>query len=115
MAYTYKEFAMYVKGIIDSVDSKNWTKELNLIKQALDSTIDSDSNDILKGGQLITVPCWDAPDEVPYGEICPCNPKNGGSGICGCTMGNKLVTNPKKYGMNSSNISTNFNTDKNEG
>ena len=30
-------------------------------------------------------------DMVPYGEICSCNPKNGGSGICGCVMGNKLV------------------------
>ncbi len=37
------------------------------------------------------------PDEVPYGEICSCNPKNGGSGICGCVMGNRMVQNPKKY------------------
>ena len=36
------------------------------------------------------------PDQVPYGEICSCNPKNGGSGICGCVMGNKMVPNPKK-------------------
>lgn len=32
------------------------------------------------------------PDQVPYNELCSCNPKNGGSGICGCTMGNKMVT-----------------------
>lgn len=37
------------------------------------------------------------PDEVPYGSICPCNPTNGGSGICGCVMGNRMVPNPKKY------------------
>jgi hypothetical protein len=37
------------------------------------------------------------PDQVPYGSICPCNPANGGSGICGCVMGNKMVPNPKKY------------------
>jgi hypothetical protein len=37
------------------------------------------------------------PDEVPYASICGCNPKNGGSGICGCVMGNKMVPNPKKY------------------
>lgn len=36
------------------------------------------------------------PDMVPYGEICSCNPKNGGSGICGCIMGNQLVPNTKK-------------------
>lgn len=39
----------------------------------------------------------DEPDEVPYASICGCNPKNGGSGICGCIMGNKMVPNPKKY------------------
>ena len=30
-------------------------------------------------------------NQVPYSEICSCNPKNGGSGICGCTMGNQMV------------------------
>jgi hypothetical protein len=41
--------------------------------------------------------CKTEPDEVPYSEICSCNPKNGGSGICGCVMGNRMVQNPKKY------------------
>ncbi len=38
-------------------------------------------------------PCYPNSDNdmVPYGEICSCNPKNGGSGICGCVIGNKLV------------------------
>ena len=55
------------------------------------------------------IPTWDKshpgglsissePDEVPYASICFCNPTNGGSGICGCIMGNKMVPNPKKYG-----------------
>jgi len=50
----------------------------------------------------------DEPDEVPYGSICGCNPKNGGSGICGCTMGNKMVRNPKKYPttLGTANITT---------
>ena len=30
-------------------------------------------------------------NQVPYSEICSCNPKNGGSGVCGCTMGNQMV------------------------
>jgi len=42
-------------------------------------------------------------DLVPYHTICGCNPANGGSGICGCVMGNKLVT--KSYGTH-----TNFTT-----
>jgi hypothetical protein len=36
------------------------------------------------------------PDKVPYFTICSCNPANGGSGICGCTMANTMVDNPKK-------------------
>jgi len=32
--------------------------------------------------------------KVTYSDICSCNPKNGGSGICGCIMGNELVDKP---------------------
>lgn len=46
------------------------------------------------------------PDEVMYSEICPCNPKNGGNGICGCILGNKMVPNPKKYTYPVSNWGT---------
>ena len=46
------------------------------------------------------------PDEVPYGSICPCNPANGGSGICGCVMGNRMVPNPKKYPSSITTAST---------
>lgn len=46
------------------------------------------------------------PDEVPYGEICSCNTKNGGSGICGCVMANRMVQNPKKNNSSASNYST---------
>lgn len=35
-------------------------------------------------------------DMIPYSEICTCNPKNGGSGICHCIMANQLVPNPNK-------------------
>lgn len=30
-------------------------------------------------------------NEVPYHEICGCNPLNGGNGVCGCTMANQMV------------------------
>jgi hypothetical protein len=37
-------------------------------------------------------------EKVPYSMVCPCNPTNGGSGVCGCTMANTMVnrniTNP---------------------
>jgi hypothetical protein len=43
--------------------------------------------------QMLQSPSFNIPptNEVPYSEICSCNPKNGGSGICGCTMGNQMV------------------------
>lgn len=43
--------------------------------------------------QMLQTPSFNIPptNEVPYSEICSCNPKNGGSGICGCTMGNQMV------------------------
>jgi hypothetical protein len=28
---------------------------------------------------------------VPFYEMCSCNPKNGGSGVCGCSIGDRLV------------------------
>jgi len=28
---------------------------------------------------------------VRYGDLCSCNPKNGGDGICGCIMANEIV------------------------
>jgi hypothetical protein len=31
------------------------------------------------------------PVDSPKVPICSCNPANGGSGICGCIQGNKLV------------------------
>ena len=96
MLYTYKEFASYVKGVLDSVKDGEMTRELLLIQAALEITGDNLIPDWTTHGQLITIPCSDMPDEVPYGELCSCNPKNGGSGICGCIMGNKLVPNPKK-------------------
>lgn len=48
------------------------------------------------------------PDKVPYGTICPCNPANGGSGICGCIMGNQMVDNPAKYGQPKTNFTTTY-------
>jgi len=50
-------------------------------------------------------------DMVPYYTICGCNPANGGNGICGCVMANKMVR--KSYGTHT-NFTTTFNTETNE-
>ena len=36
-------------------------------------------------------------DQVPYNELCSCNPLNGCSGVCGCTMANQLVDKNNTY------------------
>jgi|688.fasta_scaffold2102592_2 hypothetical protein len=43
------------------------------------------------------------PEPIHYDNYCACNTKNGGSGICGCTMANKEVSNPKKIKMRAFN------------
>ena len=48
-------------------------------------------------------------DKVPYHIICSCNPANGGSGICGCTMANQLVPKDGR-----SNWTTNIRLDNND-
>jgi len=30
-------------------------------------------------------------EKIHYWELCECNPENGGSGICGCIIGNTLI------------------------
>lgn len=32
------------------------------------------------------------PNKSDYAESCPCNPKNGGSGMCNCIMGGPTIT-----------------------
>ena len=54
---------------------------------------------------IITIPCG-TPDKVPYNTICSCNTINGGSGICGCTIRNGMVNNPKH--INATTTSTAF-------
>lgn len=51
------------------------------------------------------------PEYVMYAEICGCNPKNGGSGLCGCTLGGTMVKNPKRFGFPTMTIHTSGTTD----
>jgi hypothetical protein len=30
-------------------------------------------------------------DYTTFGELCPCNPRNGGSGLCSCVLANQVV------------------------
>ncbi len=33
-------------------------------------------------------------NQTTVGDLCSCNPLNGGSGMCGCTIANNLVDQP---------------------
>ena len=70
-------------------EAMNSTSKVN--KKAVeyyDTIID---NDNLRTQMLLSPSENNNSNQVPFHEICSCNPKNGGSGICGCTMGNQMV------------------------
>ena len=104
---TKEEFIHYTRGVIDSEIEKariemlglpqpsegQLVGPLKLIKDALDKVHTTQPTPGYKEPIIATY----LPDEVPYSEICPCSSKNGGSGLCGCVLPNKMVPNPKKY------------------
>jgi len=91
---TKDQFISYVKGIIDGEminhQSGLLSPPLKLIKTALENI------DAYDGEYRISINN-EVPDMVPYHTVCSCNSGNGGSGICGCVMGNKMIPNPAKY------------------
>ena len=81
-------------------------KEISLLLDLFESEKKKDIKPLAPPTSLpinLNPPIFEEPDKVPYGTICPCNPANGGSGICGCTLGNTMVANPKKYGYPKTN------------
>ena len=71
-------------------EAMNSTSKVNKkAVQYYDTIID---NDNLRT-QMLQTPSTNlsTPYKVPYALICSCNPANGGSGICGCTMSHKMV------------------------
>ena len=110
---TKDEFISYTKGIIASemerariemlserrTGSIEIAGALKLIKDALDNITPEAPITYMQGVTNISTDTA----MIPYHELCSCNPKNGGSGICGCVMGNKLVP---KNSWGASNITT---------
>ena len=109
---TKDEFISYTKGIIALEMEKarlemikDWTVDiqlagaLKLIKDALDNITPEAPITYTQGVTNISTNT----EMIPFYELCSCNPKNGGSGICGCVMGNKLVP---KNSWGASNITT---------
>jgi len=105
--YTKDEFINYLRGVLDahgkamSVDTDDI---IDLIKVALDSVEENQTPELNFGSNgYYTTP---GTHPVYYHEICrACNPKFGGSGVCGCTMANDIVNNPNN-GITITNTST---------
>ena len=68
--------------------------------ERFEETIAKPNNEWWKGNGTVNVP---NDNLVPYHTICGCNPVNGGSGVCGCSMANKMV---KKGGSTITSTST---------
>ncbi len=86
-----KEFLLSgIKAHEAHTEASNSTSKVN--KKAVEYYDTIIYNDNLRT-QMLQSPSFNIPptNEVPYSEICSCNPKNGGSGVCGCTMGNQMV------------------------
>jgi hypothetical protein len=97
-----QEFTMWLKGFLDAITQIE-THHISKIKDTLDKVSDIPVYPI--------APNVSNEKLVPYHTICSCNPANGGGGICGCTMGNKLVPNNSKsniYTTTSDNIKFNW-------
>ncbi len=93
---TQSEFISYVKGILacELHHNQELTGTLKLIKDALDS-MEQNTNTPFTPTPGFTIGGYPTGTEmVLYADICSCNPKNGGSGICGCIMGNQMVPKP---------------------
>jgi len=101
-----KHLAAIGDYIIRGVQGEYYTCKEDIFLQTYEKVEDTN---IQKNNSIgiITIPCG-TPDKVPYHTICSCNPINGGSGICGCTIGNTMVNNPKHININATTTSTAF-------
>jgi hypothetical protein len=99
---TSQEFIIWLNGFLDAVTQIE-NHHISKIKDTLNKVSDIPEYTI-------------APDIsneklVPYNTICGCSPANGGSGICGCVMPNKLVPGDRKsniYTSTSENMPFNW-------
>ena len=81
--------------IINQTDEEKFVMYSKLTKKELISML-IEANKHLQTRQLTYI----LPEErlQTFGDVCSCNPKNGGSGVCGCIMGNTPI-DTKQYTM----------------
>lgn len=104
------QFIMWLQGFLEASGNSALSEEqLTKLKKTLDKVSDLPTYPQVPA---IIGPLNRRHDNlVPYHTICSCNPANGGSGICGCVIGNKLVPSDSKnniYTTTTDNIGYNW-------
>ena len=97
---TPQEFTIWLNGFLDAITQIE-NHHIAKIKDTLKNIVEP---------KTIT-PNVSNEKLVPWSTICSCNPNNGGSGICGCIMGSKLVPRDSKsniYTSTTDNIPFNW-------
>lgn len=103
---TPQEFTIWLRGFLAAITQIE-NHHVAKIRQALDNVHETPTIDTI----VPVYPRVDNGEMVPHHTICGCNPANGGSGICGCIMGNKLVPRNSKsniYTTTTDNIPFNW-------
>ncbi len=83
---------------IPMTDKEQLAMYLKLTKKELAKML-IEANKALCGRlPIVTHPPFplDSLSNANYFERCPCNPKNGGSGVCGCTLNNPVTYTTSK-------------------
>jgi len=109
---TAQEFIIWLQGFLEAT-SEIEGHHLIKIKNKLNE-VNKPKQDFNKYKPLEITPYINigTPNkDVTYGDLCSCNPKNGGSGICGCVIGNKIIEPP--YNHTTTTTSTDFFVNKN--
>lgn len=106
---TPQEFTIWLRGFLAAITQIE-NHHVAKIKDTLKTV--EDKKGVLLNPEYPCMPITpDNKDMVPYGTICSCNTANGGSGICGCTIANKLVPRNSKsniYTTTTDNIPFNW-------
>jgi hypothetical protein len=104
---TPSQFTLWLKGFLEAAGNNGLQQfQVNKITDTLNKVDYTPSYPTTYPLSNTTVS-----DKVPYSTICGCNPANGGSGICGCIMGSKLVPRNSKsniYTSTTDNIPFNW-------
>lgn len=102
---TSRDFTNWLKGYLESIkiNSNDNYISINFLDEKIKEVKDEETIKYIMGVDPYKE------EKVPYHTICSCNPNNGGSGICGCTIANEMVDkNIKHFIVTGETLNQNF-------